>query len=158
MGGLIWTNYIQNGEYSRFINKTTYVLSTIFVIAGIVAIFTPLFLPVEFNSDISPAKPLCICLLLLTGILSIIFTKKQKYAGVFITFVLFMTFLSAFGTGLFFNIDYKFGQDDLMKFAKIAKEHNKTITCYKFTHKYSLIYYRDGDKPIVYGGDFELMI
>ena len=43
-----------------------------------------------------------------------------------------------------------------MKFAKIAREQNKTITCYKFTHKYSLIYYRDGDKPIVYGGDFEI--
>ena len=43
-----------------------------------------------------------------------------------------------------------------MKFAQIAKEKNKTITCYKFTHKYSLIYYRDGDKPIVYGGDFDI--
>ena len=41
-----------------------------------------------------------------------------------------------------------------MKFAKIAKEQNKDITCYKFTHKYSLIYYRDGDNPIVYGGKF----
>ena len=29
---------------------------------------------------------------------------------------------------------------------------NKTITCYKFTHKYSLIYY--GGKPVVYGIDF----
>ena len=43
-----------------------------------------------------------------------------------------------------------------MKFAKIAKEQNKTITCYKFTHKYSLIYYRDGNEPIVYGGDFTI--
>ena len=156
LGGIIWTNYIQSGEYSRFINKTTYFLGAIFVIAGTAAIFTPLFLPAELNSDISPAKPLCISLLLLTGILSIIFTKKQKYAGVFITFVMFMTFLSAFGTGLFFNIDYKFGQDDLMKFAKIAKENNKTLTCYKFTHKYSLIYYSDSNKPVVYGGDFDI--
>ena len=67
-----------------------------------------------------------------------------------------MTCLSAFGTGLFFNIDYKFGQDDLMRYAQIAKDNNKTITCYKFTHKYSLIYYRDGEDPIVYGGDFEI--
>ena len=156
LGGLIWTNYIQNGEYSRIINKTTYIICSIFIIAGIAALFTPIYLPSELNADISPAKPLCITLLLLTGILSIILTKKQKYAGVFITFVMFMTFLSAFGTGLFFNIDYKFGQDDLMKFAKIAKEQNKTLTCYKFTHKYSLIYYRDGNEPVIYGGDFEI--
>ena len=154
LGGLIWTNYIERGEYSRLINKTVYVLGTIFVLAGITAIFTPIFLPEQLNADISPAKPLCIVLLILTGLFTIVFAKKEKYTGVFVTYVLFMTFLSAFGTGLFFNIDYKFGQDDLMKFAQIAKEKNKTITCYKFTHKYSLIYYRDGDKPIVYGGDF----
>ena len=156
LGGLIWTNYIKNGEHSKIINITTYIIGSIFVLAGIVALFTPLFLPAELNADISPAKPLCITLLLLTGFLSVFFTKIKNYAGVFITYILFMTFLSAFGTGLFFNIDYKFGQDDLMKFAQIAKERNKTITCYKFTHKYSLIYYRDGNEPIIYGGDFEI--
>ena len=156
LGGLIWKNYIENGEYSRIINKTVYVLGTVFIIASLAAVFTPLYLPAELNADISPAKPLCITLLFLCGLVSIIFTKKEKHAGVFVTYVLFMTFLSAFGTGLFFNIDYKFGQDDLMKFAKIAKEHNKTITCYKFTHKYSLIYYRDGEEPVVYGTDFDI--
>ncbi len=156
LGGLIWTNYIERGEYSRWINKTVYFLGFIFIIASVTAMFTQYFLPEQLNNDISPAKPLCTALLLLTGLLSVIFCKKEKYAGVFITYILFMTFLSAFGTGLFFNIDYKFGQEDLIKFAKIAKEHNKTITCYKFTHKYSLIYYRDGEKPIVYGGDFEI--
>ena len=156
LGGLIWKNYIENGEYSRIINKTVYVLGTVFIIASLAAVFTPLYLPAELNADISPAKPLCITLLFLCGLISIIFTKKEKYAGVFVTYVLFMTFLSAFGTGLFFNIDYKFGQDDLMKFAKIAKEHNKTITCYNFTHKYSLIYYRDGEEPVVYGSNFDI--
>ena len=156
LGGLIWTNYIERGEYSRIINKTVYILGGIFILASIIAMFTSLFLPEQLNTDISSAKPLCITLLMLSGVFSIIAAKKEKYAGVFITYVLFMTFLSAFGTGLFFNIDYKFGQDDLMKFAKIAKEQNKTITCYKFTHKYSLIYYLDGDKPVVYGGDFDI--
>ena len=156
LGGLIWTNYIEKGEYSRIINRTVYIVGMIFIIAAIAAIFTPLFLPEQLNADIASAKPLCIALLFLTGLFTVIFTKKEKYAGVFITYVAFMTFLSAFGTGLFFNIDYKFGQDDLMDFARIAKEQNKTITCYKFTHKYSLIYYRDGDKPVVYGRDFEI--
>ena len=156
LGGLIWKNYIENGEYSRIINRTVYVVGVIFIIASIAALFTEMYLPSQLNADISPAKPLCIILLFCCGITSIIFAKKEKYAGVFITYVLFMTFLSAFGTGLFFNIDYKFGQDDLIRFAEIAKEQNKTLTCYKFTHKYSLIYYRDGNEPIVYGGDFKI--
>ena len=156
LGGYIWYNYVEKGEYSKIINITVYIVGSIFTLAGIVAMFTQYFLPEQLNLDISPAKPLCICLLLLTGILTIVFTKKGKYLYNFITYVLFMLLLSAFGTGLFFNIDYKFGQDDLMKFAQLAKENNKTITCYKFTHKYSLIYYSDTKEPVVYGGDFEI--
>ena len=156
LSGYIWMNYIERGEYKRFINITVYLLGALFIIASIVALFTGCFLPEQLNSDILSAKPLCISLLMLAGCFSIYFAKKEKYLGVFFTYVLFMTFLSAFGTGLFFNIDYKFGQNDLMQFAKIAKEQNKTITCYRFTHKYSLIYYRDGEKPIIYGGDYNI--
>ena len=154
LGGHIWTNYIQRGEYSRFINKTVYILGGIFVLASIVAIFTPLFLPEQLVQDISMAKPLCIVLLSVSGLASILFAKKENYLGVFFTYVLLMLALSAFGTEKFFKIDYKFGQDDLLKYAQIAKNENKTLTCYHFSHKYSLIYY--GGKPVVYGKDFTI--
>ena len=154
LGGYIWTNYIEKGEYSKIINRTVYILVGIFVFASIVALFTPLFLPPQLNADISSAKPLCIFLLFFAGLFSIYFAKKERYIGVFFTYVLFMLALSAFGTGKFFNIDYKFGQDDLLKYAKYAKENNKTITTYKFSHKYSLIYY--GGKPVEYGLNYEI--
>ncbi len=156
LGGLIWTNYIKNGEYFKLVNKTVYLLGGIFIIASVAALFTHVYLPQQLNEDIMSAKPLCIILLFFIGLFSVIFAKNKKYSGVFASYIVFMTCLSAFGTGLFFNIDYKFGQDDLMRYAQIAKENNKTISCYKFTHKYSLIYYRDGDDPIVYGGDFDV--
>ena len=154
LGGYIWTKYVENGENAKIINVTVYVVGVIFVLASFVAIFTPFYLPQQLNSDISQAKPLCTVLLSLTGLLSIYFVKKANYKLVFFTYVLFMLILSAFGTGKFFNIDYKFGQDDLLKFAKYAKENNKTITTYKFSHKYSLIYY--GGKPVEYGLNYEL--
>lgn len=154
LGGYIWTNYIEKGEYSRFINKTVYFLGSIFVLASIVALFTNLFLPEQLALDIAPAKPLCIALLFLAGIFSIVFAKKEKYLGVFFTYVILMLSLSAFGTEKFFNIDYKFGQDDLLKFAQYSKENNKTLSCLGFTHKYSLIYY--GEKPVYYSNDKDL--
>jgi hypothetical protein len=40
-----------------------------------------------------------------------------------------------------------------MKYAIYAKENNKKITCYRFTHKYSLIFY--GTEPVVFGGGFD---
>ncbi len=152
LGGYIWTKYIEKGEYSRFINKTVYVLGGIFIFASIVAIFTPLFLPAQLVQDIASAKPLCITLLFASGLASILFAKCGRYLGVFFTYVLLMLVLSAFGTEKFFKIDYKFGQDDLLKYAQIAKSENKTLTCYRFSHKYSLIYY--GGKPVEYGKDF----
>ena len=154
LGGYIWTNYIEKGEYSRFINKTVYVLGGIFVLASFVALFTNLFLPEQLALDIAPAKPLCIALLFIAGIFSIVFAKKEKYLGVFFTYVILMLSLSAFGTEKFFNIDYKFGQDDLLKFAQYSKENNKTLSCLGFTHKYSLIYY--GEKPVYYSNDKDL--
>ena len=152
LGGYIWTKYIEKGEYSRFINKTVYILGGIFILASIVAIFTPLFLPAQLVQDIESAKPLCITLLFASGLASILFAKRGRYLGVFFTYVLLMLVLSAFGTEKFFKIDYKFGQDDLLKYAQIAKNENKTLTCYRFSHKYSLIYY--GGKPVEYGKDF----
>ena len=68
--------------------------------------------------------------------------------------MILMLSLSAFGTEKFFNIDYKFGQDDLLKFAQYSKENNKTLSCLGFTHKYSLIYY--GGKPVYYSNDKDL--
>ncbi len=152
LGGHIWTNYIEKGEYSRIINKTVYVIGGIFIIASIAAAYTWWYLPCQLNYDIASAKPLCITLLFLCGLLSIIFAKKEKFAGVFFTYVIFMLCLSAFGTEKFFKIDYKFGQDDLLKYAQYAKANNKTLTCYRFSHKYSLIYY--GGKPVEYGKEY----
>ncbi len=154
LGGYIWTNYIEKGEYSRFINKTVYFLGGIFLLASIVALFTNIFLPEQLALDITSAKPLCIALLFLAGIFSIVFAKKEKYLGVFFTYVILMLSLSAFGTEKFFNIDYKFGQDDLLKFAQYSKENHKTLSCLGFTHKYSLIYY--GEKPVYYSNDKDL--
>lgn len=149
LGGYIWTRYIEKGEYSKIINITVYILGGIFILASIIALFTPLYLPAQLNSDIASAKPLCISLLFIAGLASIIFAKKEKYIGVFFTYVLFMLILSAFGTEKFFEIDYKFGQDDLMRFAEYAKVHNKTLTAYKFERKYSLIFY--SGQPVEYG-------
>lgn len=149
LGGYIWTRYIEKGEYSKIINITVYILGGIFILASIIALFTPLYLPAQLNSDIASAKPLCTSLLFIAGLASIIFAKKEKYIGVFFTYVLFMLILSAFGTEKFFEIDYKFGQDDLMRFAEYAKVHNKTLTAYKFDRKYSLIFY--SGQPVEYG-------
>ena len=150
LAGYIWTNYIRKDEYSRIINPTVYFIGWLFIIASVVAIFTPYFLPNQLYLDILDAKWLCIILLFLCGLCSVVFAKKERYVLVFLTYVIFMTSLSAFGTEKFFKIDYKFGQNDIMKYAQYAKENNKTVTCFQFTHKYSLLFY-GAKEPVVFG-------
>ena len=152
LGAYIWTNYIERGEYSRIINKTVYVVGVIFILASIIACFCRYYIPAQLYNDILSAKWLCIIGAFVFGAASIYFAKKERYIGVFFTYVIFIAVMSAFITEKFFEIDYKFGQDDLLRFAQYAKENDKTLTCYKFTHKYSLIFY--GGKPVEFGDEF----
>ena len=54
-----------------------------------------------------------------------------------------MTVVSAFSTEEFFEIDYKFGQKDLVEFAQYAQKHDYTISGNGMSRKYSLLYYND---------------
>lgn len=153
LGAFIWKDYIKSGKNEKEINIGIYITGSIFIIASVIAIFTPLFLPAQLCQDISIAKTITILLLFATGLSTILFTKKHLYNCVFIVYVLFMLILSGFCTDKFFKIDYKFGQDDLIQFATYAKENNKTLAAFDFTHKYSLIYY--GEKPVKYNIQIE---
>ena len=48
-----------------------------------------------------------------------------------------------FATEEFFEVDYRFGQQDLVNFAKYAKEKDYTISSFGMDRKYSLLYYND---------------
>lgn len=147
--GYFWYRYVIEKKYEKVINISVYILSGVLITASTLAIFCRLYLPEQIYSDISEAKTFCITLLFATGLASILFAKKRIYWGVFFSYVFLMLSLSAFGTPQFFKIDYKFGQNDLIRFAQYAKENDKKITTYKFGYKYSLIYY--GKYPVEYG-------
>ena len=141
IGAYIWSEYIFENKCAKSINITSYILGGVFVLASIVACFTKYFLPAQLYSDIYAAKWFCIILLFITGILTILFTSKKKYLGVFVTYVSFVMIFSAFGTKLFYNIAYTFGQNDLMKFARQEKELNHDMYVVNNGRKYSVLYY-----------------
>lgn len=57
-----------------------------------------------------------------------------------------MALLSGFLTPYIYEFNYSFGQNDLMKFAKLAKDKNYTISTYLTGKKYSLLYYGNQSK------------
>ena len=148
MIGHILVEYICENKYSKSINITSYILGGVFFIASIVALFTKYFLPAPVYSAIYPAKWLVITLLFFTSVSIILCTVKKKYIGVLATYIGFVTILSAFGTPLFYNIDYSFGQQDLMTFAKQEKELQHDTYVVNNPRKYSVLYYGENVKYV----------
>ena len=141
----IWEDYIFNAKYKKEINLTVYILGGIFVLASIAGCFMGLFLPEKIYADVKIIQWFCVAVTGLFGISSILLAKKEKFKGVFISYALLILVLSAFGTKLFYNMDYSFGQNDLMEFAKYCKDNNSKVAVINGGRKYSVLYYY-GDK------------
>ncbi len=139
--GALWEGYMLNDKYKKPVNLSVYILGGICIFAGIVACFAKYFLPAQFYADFLIIKWFCIVLVLAFGISSIICAAKNCPKGVFACYALLVIITSAFGTKLFYNMDYEFGQNDLMRFAKYAKENNKKIVVLNNERKYSVLYY-----------------
>lgn len=108
-------------KHEKPINISVKIFAWVCIIGGVAAMFTPLYLPAQLNNDIAEVRWFALICLIVFGVGSLLFVKYKKYIGVFIFYVLFMTVMSAFATEEFFEVDYKFGQQDLVQFAKYAK-------------------------------------
>ncbi len=141
--GLMWQDYVDKKKHEKPINISVQILGWICLVAGFAAMFTQYYLPVQLNDDIAEIKWFALICLIVFGLGSLLFVKYKKYVGVFIFYVLFMTVISAFATEEFFEVDYRFGQQDLIGFAKYAKDYNYKISSFNMDRKYSLLYYND---------------
>lgn len=139
--GFVWEDYMFNKKYEKPINITVYILGGICILAGILTCFAKFVLPAQTYSDLLTIKWFCIILVLAFGISSILCAVKKHPKGVFACYVLFILITSAFGTKLFYNMDYKFGQNDLMRFAKYAHENGKKVAVINDERKYSVVHY-----------------
>lgn len=142
--GYVWKEYIDTAKHKLAINRSVYIVGGVMIFTGITAMFCQYFLPAQLYQDILNAKWLCIVLVLFLGISSIICAKKDSRRGVFFTYVVFMALLSAFGTKELFNVDYKFGQNEIMEYARYAKENHNEVVIFGYGKKYSLLYYYGG--------------
>lgn len=149
----VWKDYIEKDECRKAINISIYIWGGICLTASFIAIFTAMFLPHELNEIIETVKWFSIILLAIFGVWSILSAHYNKKWMAFASYVLLIAVLSAFGTKSLFKIDYKFGQDDLMRFAKTAKQNNNELMTFGFTEKYNLLYYY-GDY-VIYNETFD---
>ena len=144
--GCIWTEYIYYDKHTKPINISSYIIGGIFVISAVAAIFMRYYLPEETYTYIQDLRRFDMVLLVAAGLSVILFTARKQKLAVFATFVAAMTILSAFGTKLFYDFNFKFGQNDLMEFSRQEKALGHKLYVINNARKYSVLYY---------GGDVE---
>ncbi len=135
----MWLQYINNDN--RTIKVSLIILNTILLTSAFVMCFAKFVLPSYVYKDFLPVQIISLILIVPFTIVNLCLILKNKKFENFISTVIFISLLSGCLTPFIYKFDYSFGQNDLMKFAKFAKENNYTISTYKTGKKYSLLYY-----------------
>lgn len=133
----IWVHYIEAGD--KILKYSIFITNFMLILAAFLFPFAASFLLGGKTGNMHLMQVL-LTLVSFYLIKSIIQNERFK---TFIFQSLFMALLIGFVTPLAYKIDYSFGQDDLMKFAKIAKENNLSISTYLTGGRYSLLYYSE---------------
>lgn len=145
--GWFWYQFVKNNEYEKPVKIAFYLQNTFFLIAGLAMTFLN-FLPLgeDVITLLMPIKWLCAISLIACAGTGIIFAIKNKRIGILGSYVALMLVLSAWGNPLFFNIDFQFGQNDLMEYAQLARENQNNLAAFGFGKRYSVLYYYGGGR------------
>ena len=138
----IWFDYIRKDD-----KTIKYVLLTFSSILALGAVIFPFVAGYFLRDDLGNTCIMQILLLIFSYYLIKSIIKNERFNS-FVFQSVFMAVLIGFITPIGYKIDYTFGQNDLMKFAKIAKEKHYTISTYRMGSKYSLLYYSKLSKII----------
>ncbi len=143
---VILAGYWNEEKISGAFKISAGLLNFILLLTGVTAIFVGLFLPHQLYNDIKELQFLAIVPFITAGVLAFYYLRKNDKTKLFAVYSILMIILAGFGAYHFFNIDYKFGQNDLMNFAQYAKNTNQQIAGFHCSRKYSLLYYSGQDK------------
>lgn len=155
--GFVWKDYIENGFCKKAINLTAAIFGGVCLFAAFVGLFAKYFLPQSIYNDILSIKWFCIILVFALGTASFWVLRKKSRIGLFAVYVAFMAILSAWGCKLFFDMDYNFGQNDLMRMAEFAKSQGNDLATVGFGKRYSVYYYYGDDVHFYVADEYEII-
>ena len=136
-----WVQYIYNGEHKTGMVISAWIFNVIFLIAGVGFAIAVFFIPEPVRGDLLTIFVPAEITVIVFPLMGLIALKKDKKVMLFVSYLLFMTFLSGFGLHKILEMNYRFGQNDLIEYAKYAKENNLKIYTYQTGARYSLLYY-----------------
>lgn len=142
----IFEQYSEKSEYKKPIDVSSRILGFIFVLAGIAAPVSYMFIPKIITDTLGGGTVFLPIMFIVLGIY-LIFAPNFKN-GVISALTALIIFLSAIGIPVGFNVDFAFGQNDLIKFAKYAAQNENQLASFGFGRRFSLNYYNG--KHVIY--------
>lgn len=136
-----WLGYIEKSEHKKGIEISSKIFNYALIVGGIVSAIALPFLPEPLKGDLSTVALPIIISVTVFPIIGLVGIKKSNRKLLFVSYILFMAFLSGFGYDKIMEMNYRFGQNDLIEFAQYAKENNLNINTFKTGRRYSLLYY-----------------
>lgn len=143
--GEIWMKYIKCND--KAVNNSLAVFNSLLILSAVLLAFIGLIMPASVYESFKPVQIAGLIIIVPFAALNCVFWLKRQRLNLFFSIALLMACFSGFLTPYIYEFNYSFGQNDLMKFAKIAKENNYTISTYLTGRRYSLLYY--GNQPKV---------
>ena len=142
--GVYWYEHINEQKHDSKIIISTCILNTIFILAAIAALFTPLYLQGDILRDNELFKIPVIILLFTVPIVGIFASILHQRVITFLTNIILMIGIAIIGSLHIFNFMCKFGENDLINFALKAKNEKTKLATYDFGRRYSAMYYYEG--------------
>jgi len=138
-----WAEYIDDNEHLKGIKISTMIFNILLIVAGVAFPIVIYFIQEPIKSDLLTILLPVLITTIVFPILGLIALKKDNRMLLFTSYLLLMTFLSGFGLHKILEMDYRFGQNDLMEYAKYAKENNLNIYTFESGVRYSIMYYSE---------------
>lgn len=143
---VILAKYWLEENISKWFRIFAKIFGCLIFIGGVASIFAKLYLPEQVYVDIFDLQIIVALIFMVSGVLAVKFVNNKT--SLFITYVVYMIALSGFFAPKAFSIDYKFGENDLIKYAQMAKAENMDIVTYGMGRRYCLLYYSNDRKII----------
>ena len=118
----------------------------IFITFALLVALAGLYLPQDIYLAIKPVQIPIVVAFFICGLF-------RRRITAFLAYVVLIMFLSGIMIPKLFNIWYGFGQDELMEFAKYAKQNELKLGAYNIWERFSLQYYYDGDVEYFQDGE-----
>ena len=160
--GYVFNEYYENNRFSTQIKISNIITSSVFLLAAIAGCIGLLavHLRINFNFVITnDIKILMYAAVILFGCFAIynfiVLKKDLSQKHFFGSLIVFMISLTIFANIFVFNYVVSFGQADLIKFAKYAKQNELKLATFDFGRRFSTIYYYDGHVDIQRQPDYK---